>query len=107
MTDITIRVADTHDSDACVEVYREAWRGMTFVPQDLHTPAEDRAWMRDVFARQLVLVAEASDADAASDVGELSGPSKHALSGCFRWGAGRSITSTFGRDIRAWASVTG
>lgn len=31
---------------------------MWFVPQDLHTPAEDRLWMRDVFIHQVVWVAE-------------------------------------------------
>lgn len=59
MAEVSIRVARRHESDLCVDVYRAAWRGMTFVPQDLHTDAEDRRWMRDVFARQLVLVAEA------------------------------------------------
>lgn len=55
---VTIRVAERHESDICAEILREAWRGMWFVPQDLHTPAEDRLWMRDVFLQQLVLVAE-------------------------------------------------
>ncbi|MEM9627725.1 MAG: GNAT family N-acetyltransferase [Pseudomonadota bacterium] len=73
MTDITIRVADARDSDACVDVYREAWRGMTFVPQDLHSPAEDRAWMQDVFARQLVLVAEADGIVSTSHAGAAGG----------------------------------
>lgn len=54
---IQIRVAEPHESDLCAEILREAWRGMWFVPQDLHTLAEDRCWMRDVFQNQLVLVA--------------------------------------------------
>ncbi|MDH3660110.1 MAG: GNAT family N-acetyltransferase [Alphaproteobacteria bacterium] len=76
MTDLSIRVARGHESDACVDVYRAAWRGMAFVPQGLHTMAEDRRWMREVFARQLVLVAETSRIgdmdDAARIVGLLS-----------------------------------
>jgi putative acetyltransferase len=55
---VTIRVAERRESDICAEILREAWQGMWFVPQDLHTPAEDRRWMRDVFQHQLVLVAE-------------------------------------------------
>lgn len=39
------------------------------MPQGLHTDAEDRCWMRDVFARQLVLVAEASRSDDATSGG--------------------------------------
>ena len=31
---------------------------MRFVPQGLHTIAEDRHWMRDVFTQQLVWIAE-------------------------------------------------
>lgn len=72
----TIRTARKDESDVCVDVYRQAWRGMGFVPQDLHTPAEDRRWMRDVFARQLVLVAETNtDADDQdpSAMGEIVG----------------------------------
>lgn len=77
MTNISIRVAKSYESDACVDVYRAAWRGMTFVPQDLHSAEEDRRWMRGVFAHQLVLVAETSEklaADASSGqiVGLLS-----------------------------------
>jgi len=77
MIDVTIRVARQNESDVCVDVYRAAWRGMTFVPQDLHTAAEDRQWMRNVFARQLVLLAEAparsvADGDVAEIVGLLS-----------------------------------
>ena len=55
---VTIRIAERHESDACAEILREAWRGMWFVPQDLHTAAEDRRWMREVFIEQVVLVAE-------------------------------------------------
>lgn len=55
---VTIRIAKKQESDVCAEVLREAWRGMWFVPQNLHTPAEDRRWMRDVFACQMVFVAE-------------------------------------------------
>jgi ribosomal protein S18 acetylase RimI-like enzyme len=58
-SDVRIRVAERRESDRCVDVYRAAWRGMRFAPQDLHTQEEDRLWMQDVFARQLVLVAEA------------------------------------------------
>ncbi len=58
MAEISLRVARRLESDVCVDVFRAAWRGMPFVPQDLHTDAEDRRWMRDVFANQLVLVAE-------------------------------------------------
>lgn len=58
-----IRVAEKHESDVCAEILREAWRGMWFVPQDLHTPSEDRHWMRDVFNLQVVLVAEEILAD--------------------------------------------
>ena len=77
MAEVAIRVASRHESDACVDVYRAAWRGMAFVPQDLHTADEDRRWMRDVFRHQLVLVAEAAgDADdpggSAKIVGLLS-----------------------------------
>ncbi len=50
----------------CAELYRQAWRGMWFVPQALHSADEDRRWMREVFARQFVLVAEA-EADAEAD----------------------------------------
>lgn len=61
---VTIRVARRDESDACADLYRQAWRGMWFVPQALHTEDEDRRWMREVFVRQLVLVAEAGpDAD--------------------------------------------
>jgi ribosomal protein S18 acetylase RimI-like enzyme len=56
--EVSIRVAWRHESDICADIYRAAWRGMAFVPQDLHTDAEDRRWMRDVLRRQLVLVAE-------------------------------------------------
>ena len=65
MTNIKIRVAKRLECDACVDVFRAAWRGMTFVPQDLHTAAEDRRWMRDVLASQMVLVAEACAASEA------------------------------------------
>ncbi len=49
---------------------------MWFVPQDLHTPAEDRRWMRDVFTYQVVLVAEedlTSDPDDRTESGRLVG----------------------------------
>lgn len=75
MTDFKIRVAKRFESDACVDVFRAAWRGMTFVPQDLHSAAEDRRWMRDVLASQMVLVAEACAASGVRDaslVGLLS-----------------------------------
>ena len=55
---VMIRTAERDESDLCAEIYREAWRGMWFVPQDLHTPAEDRRWMRNVFTDQVVWVAE-------------------------------------------------
>jgi ribosomal protein S18 acetylase RimI-like enzyme len=67
MGDVSIRVARRRESDICVDVYRAAWAGMAFVPQDLHTDAEDRRWMRDVFARQLVLVAETTAGDGAGE----------------------------------------
>ena len=70
---VSIRVARHHESDACVDVYRAAWRGMTFVPQDLHSHAEDRRWMQDVFARQLVLVAEIADGGPATAAGKIIG----------------------------------
>lgn len=68
MTDVSIRVASRHESEACVDVFRAAWRGMTFVPQDLHSEAEDRRWMRNVFASQFVLVAETGRAGERGDV---------------------------------------
>lgn len=67
MVDMSIRVAGHHESDACVDVYRAAWQGMSFVPQGLHTAAEDRRWMQEVFARQLVLVAEIDDGEGAEE----------------------------------------
>lgn len=74
MDDVSIRVARHYESDACVDVFRAAWRGMSFVPQDLHTPAEDRQWMRDVFASQLVLVAEAeASAETVDSVNRIVG----------------------------------
>ena len=74
MSDVSIRIARRHESDACVAIYRDAWRGMPFVPQDLHSTDDDCRWMRDVFARQLVLVAEIADAADADSriVGLLS-----------------------------------
>lgn len=79
MTNVEIRLAKRYESDACVDIFRTAWRGMTFVPQDLHTSAEDRRWMRDVLASQMVLVAEVRgtsetcDASGAScDTGDAS-----------------------------------
>ncbi len=62
---VTIRAAERHESDLCAEIFREAWRGMWFVPQNLHTTEEDRRWMGNVFTEQLVLVAEA-DSDSGS-----------------------------------------
>jgi len=74
MDDVSVRVARHYESDACVDVFRAAWRGMTFVPQDLHTDAEDRCWMRDVFAHQLVLVAEvAKPADGTGSMSKIVG----------------------------------
>lgn len=74
MDDVSIRMARHYESDACVDVFRAAWRGMSFVPQDLHTPAEDRQWMRDVFASQLVLVAEAeASAETVDSVNRIVG----------------------------------
>lgn len=68
---VTIRAAESYESDLCAAILREAWRGMWFVPQDLHTPAEDRQWMRDVFTRQMVLVAEKRSGSAPdSGVGD-------------------------------------
>jgi len=66
----TIRVAERNESDLCADIFREAWRGMWFVPQDLNTVDEDRRWMRDVFTDQLVLVAEeerSADPDDAAN----------------------------------------
>jgi len=75
MADVAVRVAQPHESDACVAVFHAAWRGMAFVPQDLHSDAEDRQWMNDVFARQLVLVAEirAARADVVETTGKIVG----------------------------------
>ncbi len=67
MANIAIRVAGQHESSACVDVYRAAWQGMSFVPQGLHTLAEDRRWMQDVFAHQLVLVAETEGPHGETD----------------------------------------
>lgn len=67
MTGVSIRVARRQESDVCVDVFRAAWRGMSFVPQDLHTAAEDQRWMEDVLVRQLVLVAEIPDVEGADD----------------------------------------
>lgn len=64
---VTIRVAERRESDICAEILREAWRGMWFVPQDLHTPTEDRRWMRDVFLNQVVLLAEE---ELGGDIGD-------------------------------------
>ena len=64
-TGIAIRVAKPEESNICTDVFRAAWRGMTFVPQNLHSHAEDRQWMRDVFAEQLVLVADVIHGDDA------------------------------------------
>ncbi len=71
--DVSIRVAKTFETDACVDVYRAAWRGMTFVPQDLHSLAEDRRWMQDVFAHQLVLVAELAPSEDDRVTGGIVG----------------------------------
>lgn len=71
--DVSLRVARRLESDACVDVFRAAWRGMSFVPQDLHTDAEDRRWMRDVFANQLVLVAETIDSESQGSGGTIVG----------------------------------
>jgi ribosomal protein S18 acetylase RimI-like enzyme len=72
MADVLIRAAEPDECDLCVDVFRAAWRGMTFVPQNLHSHAEDRRWMRDVFTHQLVLVAEtthpAGNTDAAGEI---------------------------------------
>lgn len=73
MADFLLRVAKRLESDVCVDVFRAAWRGMRFVPQDLHTDAEDRRWMRDVFANQLVLVAEAIADDGQGRGGKVVG----------------------------------
>jgi len=73
MAEILLRVARRLECDACVDVFRAAWRGMSFVPQDLHTDAEDRRWMRDVFANQLVLVAEAVADDSQGRGGKVVG----------------------------------
>lgn len=74
MAEVSIRVAGRFESEACADVFRAAWRGMPFVPQNLHTDAEDRRWMRDVFASQLVLVAEiAGDGDDAGGSGKIVG----------------------------------
>lgn len=73
---VTIRVAERHESDLCAAILREAWRGMWFVPQDLHTPAEDRRWMRDVFTYQIVLLAEerlTTDPENAEGEGNIVG----------------------------------
>ena len=72
---VTVRLAERNESDRCAVVFREAWRGMWFVPQDLHTPTEDRRWMRDVFTCQMVYVAEerlGGEGDDPSIVGFIS-----------------------------------
>ncbi len=67
---MSVRFAEWHETDVCADILREAWRGMWFVPQDLHTPAEDRQWMRDVFIHQVVWVALAAPDPAKGDQGE-------------------------------------
>jgi ribosomal protein S18 acetylase RimI-like enzyme len=56
---VHVRPARAEEWARCVDIHRTAWRGMTFVPQNLHSPAENRVWMREhVFGRQYVMVAE-------------------------------------------------
>lgn len=76
---VTVRIAERYESDICAEILREAWQGMWFVPQNLHTVDEDRRWMRDVFIHQVIWVAEENldpnpneDVDNSRLVGFLS-----------------------------------
>ena len=58
-----LRTAAIADAEACAEIHLRARRAMAYLPQDLHTPAETRDWMRaPVFARQSVTVAEVGGA---------------------------------------------
>lgn len=66
MIEASIRVAKLLECEACLQVYRAAWAGMNFVPQGVRSLAEDRRWMRDVLAHQLVLVADVGTSDSAS-----------------------------------------
>ncbi|MGI9436173.1 MAG: GNAT family N-acetyltransferase [Geminicoccaceae bacterium] len=69
-----IRFARAEESDACARILREAWRHMPFVPQDLHTHSEDRRWMRDVFAHQIVVVSDTEETgDTSSGTTSLAG----------------------------------
>lgn len=64
--EIAIRVATPEETDVCVDVFHAARHGMAYLPKDLHSDAEDRKWMQDVFAGQLVLVAEITKGDGAT-----------------------------------------
>ena len=57
-----IRRARASDSDACAEVIMLVRARMAYLPQDVHSPDETRAWMRDVvLADENVWVAEVDD----------------------------------------------
>ncbi len=63
---IAIRNARPSDADACADIHIQARRRMPYLPQDLHSDAETRAWNREiVFATQQVLVAEEESGDIA------------------------------------------
>lgn len=66
MTSIQIRRADPQDADAIAHVHRTSMRtAMPYLP-DLHTPEEDRRWVKTILLpNQTVWVAE--------DAGEIVG----------------------------------
>lgn len=65
-----IRAARPEEAKLCATIHLRARDAMDYLPRDRHSPAETRAWKRDVvFATQEVLVAEGED---ASVLGYLS-----------------------------------
>jgi ribosomal protein S18 acetylase RimI-like enzyme len=54
-----VRRATGKDAGSCAEIHLAARAAMAYLPQNLHTAEETRAWMRDVvFQDQTVWVAE-------------------------------------------------
>ncbi len=57
-----IRTAGPADAESCATIHIQARNAMAYLPQDLHSDEETRAWTREVvFTTQEVLVAEAAD----------------------------------------------
>jgi ribosomal protein S18 acetylase RimI-like enzyme len=58
---VLIRDATTDDARGVVDVFLEARRGMTYLPQDLHTEAETREYLTGLLATVETLIAERGD----------------------------------------------